>query len=475
MKKYYYRASEKKGRSRPFSSERREKKTKIYYGAETRKATENFPFLQDKQYRVYRFHKEFILALITIKKATARANVTAGNLSKGVGSAIVQACDQLLKAEGPFLRVQFPLPALMGGAGTSIHMNVNEVVANMATEILGKRGKKVNVHPNDHVNFGQSTNDVNPSAIKVAAVPLLKRLNGTVGHLASAFEKRAREYRGVVKLGRTHLQDAVPVTLGEEFAAYASLLRGHQQELKRASGLATILHLGGTAGGTAINASPRYRAAVYRELKRATGHAFRPARNMMAHTGSMSDLVQISQAVTTLTLECSKVATDIRMMSSGPRGGFGEITLPELQKGSSIMPGKVNPIMPETVNILYYIVSGNNLTIEHAAQGANLELAVMVPPVIDRLLQSIKITDNVLRVFADRCIMRLVANKERCLELLERSTAYSTLLTPRLGYEVMSVAVKEAVKTGKTLREVVVGKKLLTNKEFDKVVRAFKP
>jgi aspartate ammonia-lyase len=447
---------------------------KKYYGAETEKAIENFPFRRDKQYRVYRFHKEFIRALVTVKKATARANVTAENFSADIGDAIVKACDTILASDGAFFREQFPLPALMGGAGTSIHMNANEVIANMATEILEKRGKKVEVHPNDHVNYGQSTNDVNPSALKVAAVELLKKLDGTLDHLAEAFEKKAKEYKNVMKLARTHLQDAVPITMGEEFGAYASLIRDHQGEMVRVMGLASTLHLGGTAVGNAVNASPRYRTAVYQELKKATGHPFRQARNMMAHTGSMSDLVQISQAVTALTLDCSKIATDLRMMASGPRGGFGEITLAELQKGSSIMPGKVNPIMPETVNILYYIVSGNNLTIEHAAHGANLELAVMVPPVIDRLLQSLKIIDDVLTVFADRCIARLTANEERCKELLEHSTAYSTLLTPRLGYEVMGAVVKEAVASGKTLRETVVGKKLLTNKEFDAVVKSFK-
>ncbi len=448
---------------------------KKYYGAETKKAIENFPFRRDKQYRVYRFHREFILALITVKKATARANVVAGSFSPLIGNAIVKACDAILKADGAFLREQFPLPALMGGAGTSIHMNANEVIATMATEILKKARKNIVVHPNDHVNFGQSTNDVNPSALKVAAVHLLKKLGTTLDHLAGAFEKKAREYKDVVKLARTHLQDAVPITMGEEFGAYASLIRDHEGEVKRVMGLASTLHLGGTAVGNAINASPRYRSALYRELKKATGHPFRQARNMMAHTGSMSDLVQISQAITALTLDCSKIATDIRMMSSGPRGGFGEITLPELQKGSSIMPGKVNPIVPETVNVLYYIVSGNNLTVEHAAHGANLELAVMIPPVIDRLLQSLKITDDVLTIFADRCIARLVANKERCRELLEHSTAYSTFLTPKLGYEVMSVVVKETLASGKTLRETVVGKKLLTNKQFNAVVKASKP
>lgn len=445
---------------------------KTYYSKETEKGMRNFPFLNDTEYRVYRFHKEFILALVTVKKATARANVIAKNFSPAIGNAIVRACDTILKANGAFLRAQFPLPALMGGAGTSIHMNVNEVIAGMATEYLQKKNKSASVHPNDHVNRGQSTNDVNPSGIKVAAVPLLDGLWKAVDRLAGAFERKAKAYKGVMKLGRTHLQDAVPITLGEEMGAYASLLRDHQHEIERAKKLALTLHLGGTAIGNSINASPRYKAAVYKELKKITGYAYRPAKNMIAHTGSMSDLVQISQIITALMVDCSKIATDMRFMSSGPRGGLGEITLQELQKGSSIMPGKVNPVLPETVNILYYIVSGNNLTIEHAAGGANLELAVMVPPVIDRLLQSIKVSTRGLTAFADRCVSTMVANKARCRELLERSTAYATMLTPKLGYEVMSDVVKEVVKSGKTLREVVVERKLLSNKEFDRAVRA---
>lgn len=418
------------------------------------------------------------MALAQIKKAAAGANFAAGNIGRSVKLAIVKACDEVL--DNKFSN-QFPLPALMGGAGTSIHMNMNEVVASRATEILNK-GKKTSplpnpphqgegktraaVHPNDHVNRSQSTNDVNPSAIKVAAVPLLKNLDVVLGNLAKAFEEKAKQFKDVVKLARTHLQDAVPITLGEEFLAYSDITKRHQQEIKRVLSLAQVLHLGGTAAGNSVNASPKYIAAVYKELNKITKQKFVKAKNLVAHTSSSGDFLQISQAVTALCMDMSKIATDLRLMSSGPRGGLAEIILTELQSGSSIMPGKVNPVMPETVNNLYYWVSGNNLSIEQAAHGANLNLAVMIPTIADRLIESIKMTAEVLHVFTTKCITSIKADKKRCKELLEKSTAYATLLTPILGYEKMSEVVKETIKSGKTLREIIINQKLLSSKEF---------
>ena len=303
----------------------------------------------------------------------------------------------------------------------------------------------------------------------------MDNLEWVLKNLADALEKKSKQFSGIIKLARTHLQDAVPITLGEEFGAWAEIIRQHQQQIKRVKSLALILHLGGTAAGNSINASPKYISSVYKELKKITKHDFKKGGNLIAMTSSQSDFLIISQAITALCMDCSKMATDLRLMSSGPRGGFGEISLQELQAGSSIMPGKVNPIMPETVNNLYYWVSGNNLSIEQAAHGANLDLAVMIPTIIDRLLQSIKITGQVLEQFTKKCVASIKANKQRCRQLLEESTAYSTLLTPKLGYETMSNIVKEAVTSGKTLREVITAKKLLTNKEFDSIVHSFKP
>jgi aspartate ammonia-lyase len=445
---------------------------KKYYGPQTEKAIKNFPF------DVYKFHREFIMALAQIKKAAAVANFEAGNFNRNIRDAIVKASDEVLAGK---FDEQFPLPALMGGAGTSIHMNMNEVLATRASEVLGKH-----VHPNDHVNRSQSTNDVNPSAIKVAVVPLLSNLETVLQNLAAAFEAKSKEFKSVIKLARTHLQDAIPITLGEEFGAWAEIIRQHQEQITRVKSLALTLHLGGTAVGNSVNASPKYINAVYKELNkiirlgltaksRRAKHDFKKGNNFVAMTSSQSDFLIISQAITALCMDCSKIATDLRLMSSGPRGGFGEIALEELQEGSSIMPGKVNPIMPETVNNLYYWVSGNNLSIEQAAHGANLDLAVMIPTIIDRLLQSIKITGQVLEQFTKKCVVSIKADKERCLELLENSTAYATLLTPSLGYETVSAVVKEAVKTNKTIREIIVGKKLLSNKQLDAIINSFMP
>ena len=426
------------------------------------------------------------MALAQIKKAAATANFEAGNISRDVKNAIVRAADEVLEGQ---MNDQFPLPALMGGAGTSVHMNMNEVLANRATEILQKQGKKTVIHPNDHVNRSQSTNDVNPSAIKVAALPLLQKLSSVLKELSETFEQKAKQFKNVIKLARTHLQDAVPITLGEEFGSYAEVIAQHRMEIIRVEALAQILNLGGTAAGNSVNASPKYKAAVYKYLNkiirldstsglsesRRAKQQFKPGKNLIPLTNSAGYFLIISQAVNAMCLDISKIASDLRLMSSGPRGGLGEITLAELQNGSSIMPGKNNPVMPETVNNMYYWVSGNNLSIEHAAGGSQLDLAVMIPTIADKLIQSIKICAQVLEQFNKRCIASIKANPKRCRELLEKSTAYSTLLTPILGYEKMSEVVKETVRSGKTLREIICGQKLMTNKEFDVVINSFMP
>jgi aspartate ammonia-lyase len=451
-----------------------------YYGQQTEKAIKNFPF------GTHKWHKEFIMALAQIKKAAAVANFDAGNISRDVKNAIVRAADEVLEGLSTSLKTgkmhdQFPLPALMGGAGTSIHMNMNEVLASRAMEILSPSAKATGdlrekriVHPNDHVNRSQSTNDVNPSAIKVAAVLLLNNLAVVLDSLAAAFEKKSMQFKNVIKLARTHLQDAVPITLGEEFGSYAEVIRQHKKEIERVTQLALVLNLGGTAAGNSVNASPKYIRAVYKHLNKITGQKFKLGKNLISLTNSQGYFVIISQAVTALCLDASKIASDLRLMSSGPRGGLGEISLQELQNGSSIMPGKNNPVMPETVNNMYYWVSGNNLSIEHAAHGAQLDLAVMIPTIADKLIESIKISAQVLEQFNKRCVASIKANPKRCRELLEKSTAYASLLTPKLGYEKMSEVVKEAVRAKKTLREVIVSQKLLSNKEFDAVVKSFR-
>jgi aspartate ammonia-lyase len=433
-----------------------------YTGVQTRKAQQNFPFSGS------RVHRELIYAITLIKKAAATANFSAGFLDCDRKDAITAACDEIIA--GKFDQ-EFSLPGLQGGAGTSINMNVNEAVAIRASEILKEKQIDKPVHPLDHVNLAQSTNDVNPSALKIVVLQSGGQLLHSLSHIADIFAGKSEEWGQIKKLGRTHLQDAVPVTLGEEFAAYAEVFRRATERIKTAIGFCRELNLGGTAVGNAINAPKSYRDAVYPELSRLTGLDLKPAANLMAETGSQTDFLAVSQALVILTLDASKIASDIRIMSSGPKGGFGELKLAELQSGSSIMPGKVNPILPESVNQLFYLVSGNNLTIEHAAHAAQLELGVMFPIFADNLVTSLKLTEEVLLNFADNCVATITVNEARCRELLEHSTAYATLLTPKLGYDTVSRVVKESLSSGRSLREIITGENLLTDAEFDQVIK----
>lgn len=433
---------------------------KKYYGAQTEKAIRNFPFDFRKTY------KEFIYTVVEIKKATARAHYLAKELDKKRADAIVRACEEVLKGK---FDDQFILPSFQGGMGTSNHMNVNEVIANRATELL--RGKTM-IHPNDHVNMSHSTNDVMPSALKITALRLVDKLDESVSELVAAFEKKAKQFAKIQKLGRTHMQDAVPTTLGAEFASYAETIKRRQKGIREAREYLLELNLGGSAVGNSINVSPKYKKLLYRELQKVTKLQVRPAKNLMSHTASATDFLVVSQALTALCADLSKIAGDFRILSSGPKGGLGELILPELQAGSSIMPGKVNPVLPEALSQLYYLVSGNNLTVEHAVEGGQLELNAMMPVITDRLIESLKLSREVIEQFAAKCVVGIVANTPRIKEHLERSTAYATLLNPVIGYDAAAACVKEAIITGKTLREVVLAKKLLTPKEFDKLTKS---
>lgn len=433
---------------------------KKYYGAQTEKAMKNFPF----DFR--RTYKELIYTVVEIKKASARAHVAAGELDRTRGMAIARACDEILAGKHD---EQFVLPSFQGGMGTSNHMNVNEVVANRATEFL--RGK-TNVHPNDHVNMSHSTNDTMPSALKVASIRLVENLEDSLDILIVAFEKKAKQFARIVKLGRTHMQDAVPMTLGDEFASYAETLKRRRAGVREAKEYLFELSLGGSAVGNSVNVSAKYKKHLYRELQKVTKLKVRPAGNLMSQTASVTDFLVVSQALTALCADLGKIAGDFRILSSGPKGGIAEITLPELQAGSSIMPGKVNPVLPEALSQLYYLVSGNNLTIEHAVEGGQLELGVMMPIISDRLIESLKLSSEMIEQFAKKCVGIVEANKSRIKEHLERSTAYATLLNPVIGYDAAAACVKESVASGKTLREVVLAKKLLTPKEFDAITSA---
>lgn len=434
---------------------------KVYYGNETKKALKNFPF------SFHSVKEELILSIVLIKKAAALANYKAGNITISKTEAIVKACDEILnrKHDG-----QFILSGFQGGAGTAINMNVNEVVASRATEILNN---KIIIHGNDDVNCSQSTNDVNPSALKISTYILVKELSLILDSLIKSFDKKSKEYKNVLKLGRTHLQDAIPTTLGKEFESYAYNLKKYLDDLKKISDLSLSLNLGGTAIGNSINASPAYIKEVYLQLNKITGYKFKRAKNFMAATSSQTDFLSISQVLVSLSVELSKIANDLKFMASGPNGGIGEIILPELQKGSSIMPGKINPIMPELINQLYYLISGNNLVIEKACEGAQLELGVMLPVITDKLLESLKLTIVTINQFDKLCVSKIKADQEKCLFHLNNSTAYATLLVPKLGYDTVSGIVEESIRSKRKLKDVIIGDKHLSQTEFDKIINSY--
>lgn len=424
---------------------------KKYFLKQTEQALQNFPFPLPKT------HMELIYAIVEIKTAAARANYLSGKLDRQKKDSIFRACDDVLSGK---YDDQFVTSSLQGGAGTSINMNVNEVIATLA-----------GVHPNDHVNMSQSTNDINPSALKIVCIRLTVKILQSLDNLLHAFGKEAKKFAKVKKLGRTHLQDAIPTTLGQEFASYRTTIERDKKRLEDALPYLYELNLGGTAIGNSINASTDYIKWVYRELKKITNLPLRPTINFMSQTNSQSDICHLSAVLTILCLDLSKIANDLRFLASGPRGGIGEIALEELQNGSSIMPGKINPVIPETINQVYYSVSGRNLTIQQAAEASHLELAIMFPVVADSIITSLKIVDVAINLFTDKCIKTIVANKKRCEELLEKSTAFATLLVPVLGYDTTSKIVKEAIKKNKTIRAEVLKRKLLTNKEINKILK----
>ncbi|MFW5703505.1 MAG: lyase family protein [Patescibacteria group bacterium] len=435
---------------------------KTYYGPQTEQALHNFPF----PYRPV--YLELVYAIAEVKKAAARANVSAGNLEQDISDRIEKACDEI--CSGKF-DDQFPTVGLQGGAGTSIHMNVNEVIAARAEELLHQDHISKSVHPNDHVNASQSTNDVNPSALRIACIRLSMELLVEVKQLADTFRKRAEEHVATPKLARTHIQDAIPTTIGAECASYEAMVVRDARRIEEAVSYLYELNLGGTAIGNSINASESYRKAVYRELENVVGLPVRPAQNLMALTSNSGDVCQLSAAVTILATTLSKIALDLRFMASGPNGGIAEIQLEQLQPGSSIMPGKVNPVMPEAVNQLFYFTNGKNVTIHQAAEAGHMELAVMFPIIADGILTVLKINTAVVRQFREKCIQTFTVDKDRCQKLLEGSTAYATLLTPVLGYDVVSKVVQESVSTGQSIRSLIIEKGLMSEPEFDAATR----
>ncbi|MEK6977177.1 MAG: aspartate ammonia-lyase [Candidatus Hydrothermarchaeota archaeon] len=430
-----------------------------YYGAQTQRAVENFPVSG------LRLQVRFVRAQGTIKKAAALANIEAGGLDRRVGEAIVRAAQEIIDGR---LNDQFVVDVYQAGAGTSQNMNANEVIANRAIELLGgRRGEYRLVHPNDHVNMGQSTNDTIPTAIHIAALDGIEReLIPALEGLRDALRGKAREFHGVIKAGRTHLQDAVPIRLGQEFGAYAAMVDHGIARVKRASGDLRELNLGGNAVGTGINTRPGYAERAIAEINKMTGLHFHKAEDLFEATQNTDAVVDVSGALRTLVTSLMKIADDLRLLSSGPRTGLREINLPAVQPGSSIMPGKVNPVMAEMLDMVCFQVIGNDAAVARAGQAGQLELNVMMPVIAYNIINSIEILTGGVRAFTERCVRGITCNPEICARYAELSTAVVTALTPRLGYEKAAALAKEASEKGKTIRELVLEKGLIPEEEL---------
>jgi aspartate ammonia-lyase len=433
-----------------------------YYGIQTARAVENFPISG------LRAPADLVRATVLIKKACARANVSLERLDARVGDAIARAADEVL---GGALREHFVVDVYQAGAGTSHNMNTNEVLANRAEELLGgARGAYAHVHPNDHVNMGQSTNDVYPAATRLALLFGCEPLVQAARDLALSLDRKAREFEEVLKVGRTHLQDAVPMTLGQEFGGYAACVARGADDVERASWQLRELNLGATAVGTGLNAGEEFTKLAVKNLSNETAIDLAPAANRFRVTQSMGDVLAYSGAVRRLAVELAKVASDLRLLSMGPRAGIGEIALPAVQPGSSIMPGKVNPSVPEMVNQVCYQVIGCDAAVCAAAEGGQLELNVMMPVIAWNALHETTILREAMKALTTRCVDGIVADVERCRELLDRSTAVATALSPYIGYAATAEIAKDAVKTGKTIRQLVLERGLLEPSELDRIL-----
>jgi len=433
-----------------------------YYGVQTMRAVENFPITG------YRLHTSLITAMAMVKKAAALANMEVSRLNPRLGKVIVQAADEII--EGKW-HDQFIVDPIQGGAGTSINMNTNEVIANRGLELLGeKKGDYFHLSPNTHVNMSQSTNDAFPTAIHIAVLKELEKLLATMEKMRDAFGQKAQEFDDVIKMGRTHLQDAVPIRLGQEFEAYRRVL---DRDIKRISQSRQHLYevnMGATAVGTGLNADPRYIELVVQKLAEISGLPLVRAENLVDATQNTDAYTEVSAALKVCMMNMSKIANDLRLMASGPRAGLGEITLPARQPGSSIMPGKVNPVMAEVINQVAFQVIGNDHTICLASEAGQLELNVMEPVLVFNLLQSISIMNNAFRVFTEYCLLGIEANRERMKEYVEKSVGVITAVNPHLGYETAARIAREAILTGKSVRELCLHYNVLTEEELDLIL-----
>jgi fumarate hydratase class II len=433
-----------------------------YYGAQTQRAIENFPISG------MRFSRRSIRALGLLKKACAEVHLRRKSLPHDIGAAIIQAAREV--AEG-IHDDQFPVDIFQTGSGTSTNMNANEVIANRAAEILGApRGEK-RVHPNDHVNKGQSSNDIMPSVLHIAALEAIERdLLPALESLRDALQQKASVFDSIVKIGRTHLADAVPLRLGQEFSGYVQQAMYAVTRIESARERLAELALGGTAVGTGLNAEPGFAEEVIARIAEQTGLQFRPAPNRFEALAARDAAVEASGALKTAAVSLTKIANDIRWLGSGPRCGLAEIRLPDLQPGSSIMPGKVNPVMCEMLTMVCAQVIGNDAAITVGGLSGNFELNVMIPLITHNLLQSIDLLSRATATFTARCVTGLEADAERCREMVEQSLAMSTALVPQIGYDAAAGIAKEAYRTGRTVRAVARESGLITNEELDRLL-----
>lgn len=433
-----------------------------YYGVQSLRGAENFPITG------VMMHSELIKALAQLKKACAMTNRDSGRLPDDKAEAIIRACDEIIEGK---LHDAFIVDAIQGGAGTSANMNANEVIANRAIELLdGQKGDYSIIHPNDHVNMAQSTNDIYPSAGKIAAVALLNKLIKEENRLLESLLAKAEEFDDVLKMGRTQLQDAVPMRLGQEFHAYASAVRRDLERLKNARLALHTLNMGATAIGTAIDGDPYYLTYICYNISRVCGENYSQCDDLFDGTSNLDIYVQVSGALKTAAVNLSKICNDLRLMSSGPKTGLAEINLPAKQNGSSIMPGKVNPVIPEVVSQVAFRVIGSDTTITMAAEAGQLELNAFEPVIFYSLFEGIQAMTMAIGTLIDNCISGITANRERCDDLIHRSVGIATALKPYIGYKMSAKIAKESLETGVPVKDIVLREGLMDEEELSRIL-----
>ena len=435
----------------------------VYYGVQTTRAMENFKITGQ------RIDTDFVQAYAKVKKATIMANMSTGRMPKEVGEPLIQAADEIIAGK---MLDQFPVDPIQGGAGTSVNMNVNEVLCNRALEIIGKpKGSYDIISPNNHANMAQSTNDTFPTSIKVCLSYKGKKLTAALERLAKELDNKGEEFKDILKMGRTHLQDAVPITLGQEMQSYASAVRRGADRINHAIDTIHVVNMGGTAVGTGLNAEPEYIKKVAETLSEVTGEKYVTADNIIDATNNTDGFSDVSSAMKTTALVLIKMANDFRLMASGPRCGLNELKLPMRQPGSSIMPGKVNPVIAEVLDQACYQVVANDIAVSLGVENGQFELNVMEPVISFNLFNSMKYMTNAVNTFVDKLLIDLQPNKEQCQEWLDKSVGIVTAMLPHIGYENSAMIAKEAYNTGRPVREVILEKGLISKEQMEKILQ----